>query len=203
MSTIDRSSKRSSSIIGATNPCRISRRTRNIVPAAIRSAQLGQSVVLIDEDRVGGTCLHRGCIPTKALLHAGEIADQAREAEQFGVNATFHGIDMGGVHKYKDGVIGKNWKGLQGLITSRGIKIVEGEGTLEALVLTPGVTDVAVNGDGSVWVDRGEGLVADGTRFEGPAQVRAFAVRLAGLAGRRLDDSAPFVDGLLPGGAGL
>lgn len=98
--------------------------------AALRAAELGQSVVLIEKDKVGGTCLHRGCIPTKALLHAGEIADQARESEQFGVNATFHGVDMAGVHKYKDGVISKNWKGLTGLIKSRGIEIVEGEGHL-------------------------------------------------------------------------
>ncbi|HEX3335690.1 MAG TPA: dihydrolipoyl dehydrogenase [Jatrophihabitans sp.] len=98
--------------------------------AALRAAELGKSVVLVEKDKVGGTCLHRGCIPTKALLHAGEIADQARESEQFGVNATFHGIDMAGVHKYKDGVVGKNHKGLVGLIKSRGIEIVEGEGRL-------------------------------------------------------------------------
>jgi dihydrolipoamide dehydrogenase len=87
-------------------------------------------VVLIEKDKVGGTCLHRGCIPTKALLHAGEIADQARESATFGVNATFEGIDMAGVHKYKDGVVSKNHKGLTGLIKSRGIEIVEGEGRL-------------------------------------------------------------------------
>ncbi|HST50022.1 dihydrolipoyl dehydrogenase [Jatrophihabitans sp.] len=98
--------------------------------AALRAAELGKSVVLIEKDKVGGTCLHRGCIPTKALLHAGEIADAARESAQFGVNASFEGIDMAGVHKYKDGVVGKNWKGLQGLIRSRGITIVEGEGRL-------------------------------------------------------------------------
>jgi dihydrolipoamide dehydrogenase len=98
--------------------------------AALRAAELGKSVVLIEKDKVGGTCLHRGCIPTKALLHAGEIADQARESATFGVNATFEGIDMAGVHKYKDGVVSKNHKGLTGLIASRGIQIVEGEGRL-------------------------------------------------------------------------
>jgi dihydrolipoamide dehydrogenase len=109
--------------------------------AALRAAELGKSVVLIEKDRVGGTCLHRGCIPTKALLHAGEIADQARESSFFGVNAAFEGIDMAGVHKYKDGVVGKNWKGLQGLIKSRGIETIEGEGKLV------GPKTVAVNGD--------------------------------------------------------
>lgn len=108
--------------------------------AALRAAELGKSVVLIEKDKVGGTCLHRGCIPTKALLHAGEIADGAKEAAQFGVNATFEGIDMAGVHKYKDGVIAKNHKGLQGLILSRGIKIVEGEGRLS------GAKQVSVGG---------------------------------------------------------
>ncbi|HZC72074.1 MAG TPA: dihydrolipoyl dehydrogenase [Jatrophihabitans sp.] len=98
--------------------------------AALRAAELGKSVVLIEKDKVGGTCLHRGCIPTKALLHAGEIADQARESATFGVNATFEGIDMAGVHKYKDGVVSKNHKGLTGLIKGRGIETVEGEGRL-------------------------------------------------------------------------
>jgi dihydrolipoamide dehydrogenase len=109
--------------------------------AALRAAELGKSVVLIEKDKVGGTCLHRGCIPTKALLHAGEIADQARESATFGVNATFEGMDMAGVHKYKDGVVGKNWKGLQGLIKSRGIETIEGEGRLV------GPRTVAVNGN--------------------------------------------------------
>jgi dihydrolipoamide dehydrogenase len=98
--------------------------------AALRAAELGRSVVLVEKDRVGGTCLHRGCIPTKALLHAGEIADQARESAAFGVKTTFDGIDMPGVHKYKDSVIAKNHKGLTGLIKGRGIQIVEGEGRL-------------------------------------------------------------------------
>ena len=109
--------------------------------AALRAAELGKTVVLIEKDKVGGTCLHRGCIPTKALLHAGEIADAARESAQFGVNASFEGIDMAGVHKYKDGVISKNHKGLVGLIKSRNIQIVEGDGRLV------GPKTVAVNGD--------------------------------------------------------
>ena len=94
--------------------------------AALRAAELGKSVVLIEKDKVGGTCLHRGCIPTKALLHAGEIADQARESEQFGVKASFEGIDMAAVHKYKDDVISGLYKGLQGLVASRKITYVVG-----------------------------------------------------------------------------
>ena len=98
--------------------------------AALRSAQLGLSVVLIEADKLGGTCLHRGCIPTKALLHAGEVADTTRESSQFGINSTLNSIDMNGVNSYKDGVITKLHKGLQGLVKSRGITYVEGYGKL-------------------------------------------------------------------------
>ncbi len=99
---------------------------------ALRAAQLGLSVALVEKDKLGGTCLHRGCIPTKALLHAGEIADAARESEQFGVVASFESIDMAGVNKYKDGVIARLYKGLQGLVKSRAITYVEGTGRLVA-----------------------------------------------------------------------
>ena len=98
--------------------------------AALRGAQLGLSVALIEADKLGGTCLHRGCIPTKALLHAGEIADGARDASHFGVNATFNSIDMTGVNAYKDGVVSKLHKGLQGLVKSRNITVIEGHGKL-------------------------------------------------------------------------
>jgi dihydrolipoamide dehydrogenase len=98
--------------------------------AALRGAQLGLSVGLIEKDKVGGTCLHKGCIPTKALLHAGEIADNTREAAQFGVNATLNSIDMDGVNTYKDGVIAGLYKGLQGLIKSRNVTFIEGSGRL-------------------------------------------------------------------------
>ena len=99
---------------------------------ALRGAQLGLSVALIEKEKLGGTCLHRGCIPTKALLHAGEIADNARHATEFGVKASFEAIDMAGVNSYKDGVISKLHKGLQGLVKSRNITYVEGAGRLVA-----------------------------------------------------------------------
>jgi dihydrolipoyl dehydrogenase len=97
---------------------------------ALRAAELGKRVVLIEKDRVGGTCLHRGCIPTKALLHAAEVADQANEAETFGVRARFEGIDMAGVNTYKDKVVDRLWKGLQSTIASRKVEMVYGEGRL-------------------------------------------------------------------------
>jgi len=98
--------------------------------AALRGAQLGLKVALIESDKVGGTCLHRGCIPTKALLHSAEIADGAREGAKFGVKSTLNGMDMDGVNAYKDGVINKLYKGLSGLVKSRGIVFVEGHGKL-------------------------------------------------------------------------
>jgi dihydrolipoamide dehydrogenase len=97
---------------------------------ALRAAELGKRVALIEKDKVGGTCLHRGCIPTKALLHAAEVADQAREGETFGVRSTFEGIDMPGVNAYKDKVVDRLWKGLQSTLASRKIEIVYGDGTL-------------------------------------------------------------------------
>ncbi|HEY7103677.1 MAG TPA: dihydrolipoyl dehydrogenase [Mycobacteriales bacterium] len=97
---------------------------------ALRAAELGMSVVLIDRAELGGTCLHRGCIPTKALLHAGEVADLARESEQFGVHASLEGVDAAGVRKYQEGVVARLYKGLQGLVKGRGIQFVTGEGRL-------------------------------------------------------------------------
>ena len=98
--------------------------------SALRASQLGMNVVLIEQDKLGGTCLHRGCIPTKALLHAGEVADSARHAGEFGVKADFISMDMLAVNAYKDGVISKLHKGLQGLVKSRNITYVEGHGKL-------------------------------------------------------------------------
>jgi dihydrolipoamide dehydrogenase len=98
--------------------------------AALRAAELGMSVALIEGDKLGGTCLHRGCIPTKALLHAAEIADGARDAEKYGVIAEFAGVDVPKVIDYQQGVINSKYKGLQGLIKARGITVVEGWGRL-------------------------------------------------------------------------
>ncbi len=95
---------------------------------ALRAAQLGLSVTMIENDKVGGTCLHMGCIPTKALLHAAEVADNARHGDQFGVKSSLEGIDMSGVNSYKDGVVTKLYKGLLGLVKSRKINVVQGTG---------------------------------------------------------------------------
>ena len=98
--------------------------------AALRSAQLGKSVALIEKDKLGGTCLHRGCIPTKALLHSAEIADNVREAAHFGVQATFGAIDMPAVNNYRDTIVDRLFKGLTGLVSSKNITVVSGEGRM-------------------------------------------------------------------------
>lgn len=98
--------------------------------AALRGAQLGMTVALVERDKLGGTCLHRGCIPTKALLHSAEVADTTRESEHYGVNAQLNGIDMPAVNRYRDGIVDKLYKGLTGLVTSKNITFVTGEGRL-------------------------------------------------------------------------
>ncbi len=97
---------------------------------ALRAAELGLTVALVEKSKLGGTCLHQGCIPTKALLHAAEVADSAREGSRFGVKTTFESVDMGGVNAYKDGVVSRLHKGLQGLVKAREVTYVEGEGRL-------------------------------------------------------------------------
>src|SRR3954471_15301550 len=97
---------------------------------ALRAAELGLSVILVERDKVGGTCLHRGCIPTKALLHAAEVADAAREGDKVGVRSSVDGIDMAGVNSYKDGVVSRLYKGLAGLVKMRKVEVVEGTGKL-------------------------------------------------------------------------
>ena len=97
---------------------------------ALRAAELGKRVALIEKDKVGGTCLHRGCIPTKALLHAAEVADYSREGPSLGVLSTLNGIDMPGVNAYKDKVVTRLWKGLTGLVASRKIDVIQGTGKL-------------------------------------------------------------------------
>ncbi|MFI5429539.1 dihydrolipoyl dehydrogenase [Aeromicrobium sp. UC242_57] len=115
--------------------------------AALRASQLGLTVALVEKGKLGGTCLHNGCIPTKALLHSAEVADAARESEKFGVSASFDGVDMVGVNAFKAGVVDKLYKGLQGLIASSpNITVVAGEGRLDSTDPAGGGV-VEVNGE--------------------------------------------------------
>ena len=98
--------------------------------AALRASQLGLTVGLIEKDKVGGTCLHVGCIPTKALLHSAEVADVTRESAKYGVNSTFGGVDIAAVTAYRQEVVASKYKGLQGLVKARKITTIEGAGRL-------------------------------------------------------------------------
>jgi dihydrolipoamide dehydrogenase len=135
---------------------------------ALRAAELGKRVALIEKGKVGGTCLHRGCIPTKALLHAAEIADHTRDSAAFGVQATLQGIDMAGVNNYKDKVVTRLWKGLLGLIASRKIDVIEGDGRLVSPTSVQ-VGDTVYTGEHVVLASGSEsrslpGLAIDGQR---------------------------------------
>lgn len=100
--------------------------------AALRAVQLGFTVGLIEKGNLGGTCLHTGCIPTKAYLHAAEVAEEAQESEKFGVNVSFESIDMAKVRDYKDGIVAGKFKGLTGLLKMKKVTVIEGEGKLTA-----------------------------------------------------------------------
>ncbi|GAA4189264.1 dihydrolipoyl dehydrogenase [Microbacterium oryzae] len=100
--------------------------------AALRAAELGRSVAVVERDKVGGTCLHRGCVPTKALLHAAEVADTVRDAARYGIDADLVGIDAARIATYREGIVAKKHKGLEGLLKARGIVVVPGEGRLES-----------------------------------------------------------------------
>jgi dihydrolipoamide dehydrogenase len=100
--------------------------------AALRAAELGMTVALVERSKVGGTCLHQGCIPTKALLHAAETYDVARDGERFGIKTADVTYDWGGVQAYKGGVVDRMYKGLQGLLKHRKVEVIEASGQLRS-----------------------------------------------------------------------
>lgn len=99
---------------------------------AIRAVELGMSAVVIEKDKLGGTCLHRGCVPTKAMLQSAEVAEIARDSAHWGIVSEFQGVDINAVNAFRDGIVSKKFKGLQGLLKARGITVVAGEGKLVA-----------------------------------------------------------------------
>ena len=106
---------------------------------ALRAAQLGLSVALVDEGAIGGTCLHRGCIPTKAWLQAAKVRRTVAKAASFGIGAELGDVDAAVVGKYAAGVVGGLHKGLEGLIAARGITVIREHGTLTVDERGPGV----------------------------------------------------------------
>jgi dihydrolipoamide dehydrogenase len=101
--------------------------------AAFRAAQLGLKVALVDEDKIGGTCLHRGCIPTKALLESAAFADRVRHAKDYGI--TLPGepeIDYAAFAERRDAVVKRMWTGLKSLITKNKVTWIDGRGRLDS-----------------------------------------------------------------------
>jgi dihydrolipoamide dehydrogenase len=133
---------------------------------ALRAAELGKRVALIEKDKVGGTCLHRGCIPTKALLHAAEVADLVHDGPGIGVQSSLDGIDMAGVNAYKDKVVTRLWKGLTGLVASRKIDVIEGTGRLVSPTSVQ-VGDRVLTGDHIVLATGSETRTLPGLEMDG------------------------------------
>jgi dihydrolipoamide dehydrogenase len=101
--------------------------------AAIRAAQLGMSTLLVEKDpQLGGTCLHRGCIPTKALLETASRLDQARQAEEFGVMLSGPpALDMGRAHQRKKTLVRRLAMGIEGLLKKNRVTVLTGQASLD------------------------------------------------------------------------
>ncbi|MGE3164708.1 MAG: dihydrolipoyl dehydrogenase [Planctomycetota bacterium] len=99
--------------------------------AAIRASQLGLKTALVEKDpKPGGTCLHRGCIPTKALLQTASVLDSARDAKAFGVKVEGVSLDLPAANKFKDGVVQKNAAGVEFLLKKNSVQTFRGRGEL-------------------------------------------------------------------------
>ncbi|MFZ0920437.1 MAG: dihydrolipoyl dehydrogenase [Candidatus Dormiibacterota bacterium] len=129
-------------------------------PAAIRAAQLGLSVVLVEEDKVGGTCLHRGCIPAKALLQSAALLDELRHAESFGVTTGDVQFDYAVAGRRRDQVVSQLHKGVQFLLRKNKVSVVSGRGRLDGA----GRLAVIATGGEEVTLDAGSVIIATGSR---------------------------------------
>ncbi|KOP63912.1 dihydrolipoamide dehydrogenase [Bacillus sp. FJAT-18019] len=96
--------------------------------AAIRAAQLGKNVVIIEQDKLGGTCLHRGCIPSKSLLRSAELFAEMKDSESYGIETDGVRLSFGKVQERKNGIVDKLHQGVQYLMRKNKITVVEGKG---------------------------------------------------------------------------
>ncbi|MDX1619466.1 MAG: dihydrolipoyl dehydrogenase [Nitriliruptorales bacterium] len=97
---------------------------------ALRAAQLDLDVAMIEKRKVGGTCLHWGCIPAKAILQTAEVAEHAQDAADYGVSASYEGIEVAALNEHKDAVVDKMYKGLQNALKGRGVETIMGTAKL-------------------------------------------------------------------------
>ena len=140
---------------------------------ALRAAALGLRVALVEKEKVGGTCLHWGCIPTKAFLQASSVAEHAQTAGDYGVRASFDGIDIGKVLSYKTDIVDTNWKGLQATLKGRGVDTIQGTGRLQdarTLVVDTGEGQRTLTADRAIVLATGSkprDLPVEGAEFDG------------------------------------
>lgn len=134
-------------------------------PAAIRAAQAGKTVALVEPNVLGGTCLNRGCIPSKALIATAELLHRIQQAEEFGIHVSDISYDYSKMVDRKDKVVGNVRKGLEGLIKSNNITLFRGYGKLS------GKHEVRVNGEDSAVIEAEKIIVATGSE---PKNIPAF-----------------------------
>ena len=127
--------------------------------AALYAHNFGLSVALVEKAEVGGTCLHRGCIPAKAWIHTAEVFAEVAGAAEFGVMASPPQLDWGRALERKNAVVGQLYKGLQGLLKQRKVEIVAGTGRLSG----PGVVDVVETGGGARRLEARKVIIATGS----------------------------------------
>ena len=99
--------------------------------AAIRAGQLGMKVAVVEKDpKFGGTCLHRGCIPTKALLHTADVFEEAKKGQRVGVQASDVALDLPAAHVYKQEVVDRNANGIEFLFKKNKVTAIHGRGKI-------------------------------------------------------------------------
>ncbi|HHT9130281.1 MAG TPA: dihydrolipoyl dehydrogenase [Candidatus Brocadiaceae bacterium] len=98
--------------------------------AAIKAAQLGIKTALVEKDKIGGACLHQGCIPTKVLLHSADLYSKFLKANEYGITVDKIRINYQQFHRRKESVVKRLFQGIQFLLKKNGVKVFEGEGQL-------------------------------------------------------------------------
>jgi dihydrolipoamide dehydrogenase len=127
---------------------------------AIRAAQLGLRTALVESDKVGGTCLHRGCIPTKALLQTAALLDAARSSARLGVRIGEVALDWPAAARNRDQVVGRLHQGVQGLLRKNKVTVLAGRGRL----LGSGRVGISATGGEETEVEAGAVILATGSR---------------------------------------
>ena len=134
---------------------------------ALRAAHRGLKVTLVEAGKIGGTCLHVGCIPSKAMLHVGAVLDEVRDAGRIGLDLALNGISVEQVGAFRQSVVDRLTGGVTGLLKSAGVQVVEGHGTV---------------------ADDGRTVLVDGERHTGRSLVLATGSKVRSLPGIDVDE---------------